>query len=234
VLRGLCLASVGIVLGGARVAAADGADTAPPSGPPRLRYAAMSQDECEAELTARNISFTRDTAKGVLAPVRLTGPLHGVTYLRNGAKGDDDASIWDISDCRLVLALDDFSQILAAHDIVEVRHYSMYRRAPKSWPDTKIGTRHNGGLALDAAKFIKSDGSKLDVLDDFAGRRGRKVCGKDAAKGKTPAARELRELVCAALDVGMFSVILTPNFNRAHRNHFHLEVTPGVKWLWLR
>ena len=200
--------------------------------PPRFRYAAMTRDECEAELTTRGIAFVRETAKGVLAPVRLTGPLHGVTFKTNGKH--DDATIWDIADCRLVLSLDDFSQILAAHDIVEVRHYSMYRRAPKRWPDDKIGTRHTGGLALDAAKFIKSDGTKLDVLDDFKGKRYRKVCGKEAPKGKTEAARELRELVCAALDIGMFSVILTPNFNRAHKNHFHLELTPGVKWLWLR
>jgi len=202
--------------------------------PPRFRYAAMTRDECEAELTTRSIGFVRETAKGVLAPVRLTGPLHGVTYRTNGKHDGDDATIWDIADCRLVLSLDDFSKVLAEHDIVEVRHYSMYRRAPKRWPDDKIGTRHTGGLALDAAKFIKSDGTKLDVLDDFKGKRYRKVCGKGAPKGKTEAARELRELVCAALDVGMFSVILTPNFNRAHRNHFHLELTPGVKWLWLR
>lgn len=207
---------------------------APTAPPPRFRYSAMTRDECEAELTLRGISFQRETAKGVLAPVRLKGPLHGVTFRTNGNHDGDEGTIWDIADCRLVLSLDDFSQILAAHDIVEVRHYSMYRRAPKRWPDDKIGTRHNGGLALDAAKFIKSDGTKLDVLDDFKGKRYRKVCGKEAPKGKTEAARELRELVCSALDIGMFSVILTPNFNRAHRNHFHLELTPGVKWLWLR
>lgn len=204
---------------------------APKPEPPRFRYAAMTRDECEAELTTRGISFVRETAKGVLAPVRLTGPLHGVTFRTNG-KHDD--TIWDIADCRLVLSLDDFSKILEAHDIVGVRHYSMYRRPPKRWADDKIGTRHTGGLALDAATFIKSDGTKLDVLDDFEGKRYRKVCGKAAPKGKTEAARELRELVCAALDIGMFSVILTPNFNRAHKNHFHLELTPGVKWLWLR
>lgn len=225
VLRGVCIAVLVEVVG-AGIAAAD--------APPRLRYAAMTQDECEAELTTRGIPFHRETAKGVLAPVRLDGPLHGVTFRTNEKAEQRATTIWEIADCRLVLALDDFSQILAAHDIVEVRHYSMYRKAPDRWPADKIGTRHTGGLALDAARFIKSDGSTLDVLDDFKGRRHRKVCGKEAPKGKTEAARELREIVCAALDVGMFSVILTPNFNRAHRNHFHLEVTPGVKWLWLR
>ena len=31
---------------------------------PAVRYAAMSQDDCEAELTTRGIGFTRETAKG--------------------------------------------------------------------------------------------------------------------------------------------------------------------------
>jgi hypothetical protein len=203
--------------------------------PPRFRYAAMTQDECEAELTVRKIPFTRETAKGVLAPVRLDGPLHGVAFRSNDKNDERRAtSIWEVADCRLVLALDDFAEILASHDITEVRHYSMYRRPPERWPADKIGTRHHGGLALDAARFIKADGSKLDVLDDFKGRRYRKVCGENAPKGKTPEARELRQIVCEAMDRGLFSVILTPNFNRAHRNHFHLEVTPGVKWMVLR
>lgn len=201
---------------------------------PSVRYAAMSQDDCEAELTTRGIGFARETVKGVLAPVRLTGPLHGVEFRTNLREDARTTTIWEIADCRLVLALDDFAKILAAHDIVEVRHYSMYRAAPKSWANDKIGSQHNGGLALDAARFIKKDGSALDVLADFKGRRRRKVCGKTAPAGKTPAARELREIVCAAVDQGLFNVVLTPNFNYAHRNHFHLEVTAGVKWLMLR
>jgi len=227
-IRALALAAVCIATGDA---AADGP---PESAPTRFRYSEMSREDCEAELTARSIAFERETAKGVLAAVRLKGPLRGVTFRTNEKAEARETSIWEIVDCRFVLSLDDFAQILAAHDIVEVRHYSMYRRAPDAWPDDKIGTRHHGGLALDAARFIKSDSSTLDVLDDFKGRRYRKVCGKHAPKGKTAAARELREIVCAAVDAGMFSVILTPNFNRAHRNHFHLELTPGVKWLLLR
>ena len=166
----------------ARVAAADDM--------PAVRYAAMSQDECEAELTARHIDFTRETAKGVLAPVRLGGPLHGVTFRTNLREEARATTIWEIADCRLVLALDDFAAILEAHDIVEVRHYSMHRAAPTTWDDDKIGAQHIGGLALDAAHFIKRDGSALDVLADFKGRRGRKVCGPTASKGSTPAARK--------------------------------------------
>lgn len=197
---------------------------------PVRRYAAMSQDECEAELTTRGISFQREPTKGVMAPVRLEGTLHGVTF-RTNVKTE---TIWDIADCRLVLALDDFSKILVEHDVVTVVHYSMHRKAPDKWPDDKIGKQHIGGLALDAARFIKKDGSYLDVNDHFKGRIGAKTCGPKARKAKTAEAKELREIVCAAVDQNLFNVVLTPDFNRPHRNHFHLEVMPGVAWQLVR
>jgi hypothetical protein len=40
--------------------------------------------------------------------------------------------------------------------------------------------------------------------------------------------------VCAAADAHLFTTILTPNYDRAHYNHFHLEVTPEVKWHLVR
>lgn len=197
---------------------------------PAQRYAALSPEACEAELTARGIEFEREPTKGVLAAVRLKGPLHGVTFRTN----KKEETLWDIADCRLVLALDDFAKILVEHDIVDVRHYSMHRRAPKRWPDDKIGKQHIGGLALDAARFIKKDGSHLDVNDHFKGRIRSKTCGPKARKTKTAEAKELREIVCAAVEQRVFNVVLTPNHNRAHRNHFHLEVMPGVEWQLVR
>lgn len=203
--------------------------------PPATRYAAMSPEACEAELTERGIPFEREAAvPGVLAPVRIKGALHGVVYRTNLEEEQRETTPWEIADCRLVLALDDFAAILEKHRIVEVRHYSMYRRPPKRWTEDRIGGQHIGGLALDAARFIRDDGSALDVLDDFKGRRGAKTCGPKARKVKDPAAIELREIVCAAVDQQLFNVVLTPDFNRAHRNHFHLEVMAGVKWFMVR
>jgi hypothetical protein len=198
---------------------------------PAVRYGAMTRDECEAELTARKIPFKVESAKGVLAPVRLTGPLHGVTFTTDVAESKHETTPWEIGDCRLVLAMDDFAAILAQHDIVEVRHYSMYRVPPKSWADDKIGAQHNGGLALDAARFTKSNGDKLVVLDDFHGAIGAKTCGDGAAPHPvTDKANELRDILCTAVAAHLFNVVLTPNFNRPHRNHFHLEVMANKKW----
>ncbi len=200
--------------------------------PPAQQYAGMTRDQCEAELTARKIDFDREDAPGVLAPVRLKGALRGVVYRTNLTAEQRETTAWEIADCRLVLALDDFAAILAKHDIVEVRHYSMYRKPRRS--DDKVRSQHSGGLALDAARFVRKDGTKLDVLDDFKGRRGSKTCGPKARKVKDASAAELREIVCAAVEQQLFTVVLTPNFNRAHRNHLHLEVTPNVKWFWVR
>lgn len=196
---------------------------------PAVRYAAMTQDECEAELTARKIGFSREPSRGVRMAVRVTTPLHGVVFRTN--EKDHMASTYELTDCRLVLALDDFATILHGHDIVEVRHYSIYRAPPKSWPDDKIGSRHNGALAIDAARFVKSDGSFLDVLQHFHGAIGAKTCGDGAAPHPvTPEATELREILCDAVSRHLFNVVLTPDYNRPHRNHFHLEVTEGAKW----
>jgi hypothetical protein len=198
---------------------------------PAVHYGQLSAADCEAELTARHIAFERETARGVVAPVRLKGPLHGVDIVGDAAESASASSPYEIADCRLVLALDDFTALLAARDVVKVRHYSMYRPPAKSWPEDKPATRHAGALALDAATFTKKDGTTLVVDKDFHGRIDAKTCGDGAAPDPaTPAAVELRAILCEAVDHHLFNVVLTPNYNKEHHNHFHLEVTAGVKW----
>jgi len=193
------------------------------------RYGSMSKSECETELGRRNIGFAAESARGVMAPVRLTGKLHGVVFHTDDRSSK--RSLYDIGDCRLILAMDDLAAVLEQHGIVEVVHYSMYRPPDKSWPADKIGTRHNGALALDAARFIDKDGQALDVLKDFHGAIGAKTCGPGA--GPSPAtenATKIRDLLCEIVGMHLFNVVLTPNYNKPHKNHFHLEVTEGVKW----
>jgi len=198
---------------------------------PAYRYGMMSAPDCMAELKARKIPFVRETARGVRAPVRLTGPLHGVEFRTNLRDKARATTPWEIADCRLVLALDDFSQILARHGIVGVRHYSMYRLPPESWPDDKDATRHIGALAIDAGRFLTGDGGYLDVDKHFHGAIGDRTCGDRAAPHPATAeATELRAILCETVGERLFNVVLTPNYNRPHKNHFHLEVTSGVKW----
>ena len=79
---GLALVAVSIATSGVALAKPSPRFTAPSdaSAQPAVRYAALTQDACEAELTARKITFTREVAKGVRAPVRVTGAIHGVVF----------------------------------------------------------------------------------------------------------------------------------------------------------
>jgi hypothetical protein len=92
------------------------------------------------------------------------------------------------------------------------------------------GTRHPAGLAIDVALVHKKDGRWLSVQRDFHGKIGAKTCGDDVPVPEVPEARELRALVCESQQQSIFTYVLTPDFNAAHHDHFHMEVKPGVKW----
>ncbi len=197
-------------------------------------YAQLDEAACHERLEARGLPVRRNdqSVPGVKAPVRLTGALHGVTFRTDLAVKDRETSPYEIFDCRLVLALDDFSKLLEKEGIVEAVYSSAYRPPPKSRKNVEQGKRHEGGLAIDIHRFRKSDGTVLKVDRDFRGRIGSPVCGKRAQpqKWQKPEAQLLRRLVCTAAEQHLFQSILTPNADRPHRTHFHLEVTPGVRW----
>jgi len=202
---------------------------------PAVRYAGLDPSSCAATLIARGVPFAPvDTARGVLAPIRLTGPIHGVAFHSALSASQRGISPYEILDCRLALALDDFAKILEQHGVREVVHLSMYRPPPKGWSVGRIGGQHGGGLAIDAAEFKKEDGTTLDVDRDFAGRIGDHTCGPTAVQPPTVPSAELRSIVCEAAEQHLFHVELTPDYNQRHKNHFHLEVTANVRWFLVR
>jgi hypothetical protein len=193
------------------------------------RYAALDRAACEAELGKRHIGFDRvNEARGVIAPLRLTSALSGVTFRSNLPVAQRKTSVNEIYDCRLVLALDDFAKILAKHDIVEVIHLSVYRPVSSKVTLKGPGRRHSGALAIDAAIFKTKDGKSLSVEKNFNGRIGAKPCPT------TTNANDLNKIACEAAHARLFNVLLTPDYNWQHRNHFHLEVTAGVRWALVR
>jgi hypothetical protein len=161
--------------------------------------------------------------------------VRGVSFHTALSEAQRQASPYEIVDCRLALALDDFAAELSAHDVVEVIHYSAYRPPEASWPEERVASQHAGALAIDVASFVKRDGRTLEVLRDFHGRVGARPCA--AGSAPWPATREaieLRSIVCDATGARLFNVALTPDFNRAHRNHFHLEVAANASYFFVR
>ena len=83
---------------------------------------------------------------------------------------------------------------------------------------------------MDLGAMRKSNGDWLSVGPHWEGSIGAKTCGVGARKLLPRRARELRSILCEANDQRLFHYMLSPHFDEAHDDHFHLEIKPGVKW----
>ncbi|KYF97040.1 hypothetical protein BE20_40055, partial [Sorangium cellulosum] len=242
-------------------------------------YGGLSSDACDRELKRRGIPHAPAPRGAPLVdrPVRITGALRGVTFRGDGVAKPRSTSVFDIADCRLVLALDDLAAFLATRGIAEVVHVSIHRPAPAgtSAPKPKKPkkaqkapakppagkktskgaakaakkgavapkppapapgrpSQHALGLAIDVAAFVKADGARLDVKTDWHGAIGAPPCGPGSEpKEPSPHALELREIICAVHTSGLFNVVLTPNANEAHADHFHFDIKRDAHYFLL-
>jgi hypothetical protein len=205
-----------------------GADASPAS-----RAARLDENECLRELRERNIHFDKaGPARGVLIPVRLLGPVRGVLFRTDFPDGQRAKVPFEVFDCRLVVALSEWSPTLVAHGIDEVRMFSAWRPPSARFPEGKVATGHPGALAADLRLFKRKGGQAFDVEADFHGRIGQRPCGAGAAPPApdTEEARALHAIYCAAASGRLFHLMLSPDHDRPHRNHFHVEVRPEARW----
>jgi hypothetical protein len=76
-------------------------------------------------------------------------------------------------------------------------------------------SQHSFANAIDIKTFTLKGGKTISVQKSY----GR---GPDVPKSKE--GQFLRAVVRRVVDEGVFTVVLTPNFNRAHHNHFHFDL----------
>lgn len=203
-----------------------------PGNAPAMDYANLSPGACRARLRERKIPVKpAGPAKGVATPVRLDGPLHGVRFRGPGPK-----SKFGIMDCRLVLALEAFAEVLARHDVVEVHFGNTYR--PRAYLPGRRGrkfSQHAHALAIDIVSFVLKDKTVLRLPEDYHGERGKPSCGPAAVlTTPEPKSIHLRNLVCDVARAGIFHHMLTPNFDAAHQSHFHFDIKRDGKWITIR
>jgi hypothetical protein len=151
---------------------------------------------------------------GVDEPVEITGPLGGVSYV---ALGRPRALILD---CSLVYSLALAGRFLRDEGIATAVFSSAldrrYVRGTRRW------SKHSYGLALDVHRF---DGAtSLSVDGDYQRGLGR---GRDCVGRPGDArARSLRVLACRLARSELFRLVLDPDYDRDHANHFHLQAPP--------
>lgn len=75
-------------------------------------------------------------------------------------------------------------------------------------------SEHATANAIDLAAFVLADGTRIGVLNGWEAKGGSGADGRKAAF-----LREVRDGACR-----FFDVVLGPDYNEAHRNHFHLDM----------
>jgi hypothetical protein len=197
-----------------------------------FRYANLSDQEALAELARRRIDWlaAEPPPAGVRTPIRLAGPLRGVSIHSSLPPAERAGSPFEILDARLALALDDFCTLLGRHDVVELVHYTMYRPPTQAPADGQRLIRHPAGLAIDVGALRKRDGSWLAVGSHWPSNIGAKTCGDGAVEHWAREARELASIVCETKDERIFHFALTPDFDADHADHVHLEIKPATRW----
>ena len=94
--------------------------------------------------------------------------------------------------------------------IVQLGTYNCRRMA--AYPD--LVSEHSFANAIDVAAFVLANGRRVEVERDWV----------PAAQPATrPASQFLRRLTRRLYDEQVFTVVLTPSYDKHHKNHLHLD-----------
>jgi hypothetical protein len=177
-------------------------------------------DDCEDRLRERGVSF-KPARIGLGAKqdgVPICGAEQVVRYKRGPGKIEYSTS--PLLTCQMALALADLevvAQELAEAElgtrITRIDHLGTYNCRKMALYD--LVSEHSYANGIDLRRFTFANGKTADVLRDF------KPTQAEPAAAST---RFLRRLANALFDEQVFSVVVTPYFDRAHRNHVHVDL----------
>ena len=184
---------------------------------------------CVEQLTLLGMSFTKGPASpGIEDPVTVHPPIAGVAYV-NGA-GLTNANI--LMDCALARQVWTATDGLADLGIDSVEHFGVYNYrciGGGTPPDCPGGiSQHAYAMAIDFASF--TDGATVyDVETDWVIDPD----PEDTCTAPTADAEDafLHAVVCSWAEQNVFNILLTPNYNADHYNHFHVDLTPGADFI---
>ena len=176
-------------------------------------HAQPPMGDCKAQLTERKVSWKPAARPGIAVAVEITGPLGGIAIT-----GDEPLVI----DCSLAVSLDEAGHYLAALGIERAHFVSAYSR--RNVAGTNIPSKHSYGLAIDIPAFAGAELGTLRIDRDYQSGLGDDV--NCVGEPSTKNAETLKVLQCQLVRSGLFHLVLSPDYDDAHRDHFHLEVAP--------
>ncbi|QIB04837.1 extensin family protein [Pseudomonas fluorescens] len=179
----------------------------------RFKLMALRNDPqlCDQALATSGLRTARQADSGA----NSTCPLTNVLRVQGGEVALSSSFL---ASCPLAVAfalferhgLQPAAMAVYGQKVTRVDHLGSFACRNMYGRESGARSQHATASALDIAGFRLADGRTVSVLRDWP---------KDNAD-----ARFLRQARDGACD--MFSVVLSPDYNAAHRNHFHLDVGP--------
>ncbi|MHA6790616.1 extensin-like domain-containing protein [Pseudomonas bijieensis] len=179
----------------------------------RFKLMALRNDPqlCDQALATSGLRTARQADSGASS----TCPLTNVLRVQGGEVALSSSFL---ASCPLAVAfalferhgLQPAAMAVYGQKVTRVDHLGSFACRNMYGRESGARSQHATASALDIAGFRLADGRTVSVLRDWP---------KDDAD-----ARFLRQARDGACD--MFSVVLSPDYNAAHRNHFHLDVGP--------
>jgi len=172
---------------------------------------------CLRALDALGVAYKKVRRRGIDVAVEVRGRLGGVEYRSYGGKEPL------VIDCSLAFSLARAGELLRAHDIDRVNYSSAFQR--RNIRGTNRPSRHSFGLAIDVHTFVLRGGERMAAVK-FDYEQG---LGEDAdcmGDPLTELGAMLRAVDCQVSRSGLFRIVLTPDYDGDHYNHFHLEALP--------
>ena len=181
---------------------------------PKPALALAPLGACTAALTARKVAWKPASRPGIVHAVEITGPLGGVTVSSPGAPL--------VIDCSLAISLDEAGRYLRNVGVDAALVSSAYSR--RMVRGTNRPSKHSYGLAIDVHAFSGPELGTLSVDRDYEQGLGDAVdcLGRPLTQGGAT----LKLLQCQLVRSGLFHLVLSPDFDDAHHDHFHLEAKP--------
>ncbi len=179
-------------------------------------------DRCSLVLATTNIDAKRLDPIGGAGGCGIAAPLLVSSF--GAVKVSPPAKL----NCNLALAtykwLTDKVQPVARSKyksaVVSIRQYSSYSCRSRRGSGTSRISEHSFGNAMDVASFTLANGKKISILKDWSTTGAIFGIGKDA--------NFLDEVHKGACD--SFATVLGPRYNKAHENHFHMDMGRGGRY----
>lgn len=197
-----------------------------------ITIAPPADTSCHAMLDALGLDWAvAGASRGIADPVRVQPIIEGVAfrYVSNAAPTAM------LMDCELAPRLVQLAQLVRPYGIDEVIHIGIYNYRCIGGGDPDVDgctpSQHAFARAIDLHAFgLAGSDVEYSTETDFEITTRGDTC---PIPSSSEADRVLKELACSMWSDAIFQIVLTPNYNAAHRNHFHVDMSEGSMFLGL-